>query len=45
VDGATCDYGIGTHSYEHDDALELPSEPWHDLPGVAESDPDALPVL
>jgi hypothetical protein len=45
VAGATCDYGIGTHTYTYDDALAFPADPWRVLPGLAEDDPDALPVV
>jgi len=39
---ATCDYGLGTHSYDYDSALELPSDAWLNLPSLAEASPDAL---
>jgi hypothetical protein len=42
--GASCDYGLGTHRYHYDPDLRLPDQPWHELPGLAESDPDALPI-
>lgn len=42
--GATCDYGIGTHTYHYDAALELPTDAWRSLPGLAQDDPDALPI-
>ncbi len=36
--GATCDYGVGTHTYTYDPGLALPSSPWR--AGVP--DPDRL---
>ncbi len=42
--GSRCDYGAPTHSYHYDPALTLPANPWRTLPGLATSDPDALPV-
>lgn len=44
VEGAECDYGIGTHTYVYDDELTLPEDPWRDLPDVTPSNPDALPI-
>lgn len=44
VDTAVCDYGIGTHSYEYDEALAFPEDPWRTLPNLAADDPDALPT-
>ena len=34
--GATCDYGVGTNTYEYDPGLEFPSSPWR--PGVPSPD-------
>lgn len=42
--GALCDYGIGTHTYEYDDNLAFPANPWRSLPDIADDDPDALPI-
>jgi hypothetical protein len=42
--GATCDYGLGTHSYAYDPGLGLPTDAWRSLPALAEDDPDALPA-
>lgn len=42
--GADCDYGIGTHSYHYDPALTFPEDPWRELPGLPEDNPDLLPV-
>lgn len=44
VDTASCDYGLGTHSYAYDGALAFPDMPWRSLPNLAEDDPDALPT-
>jgi hypothetical protein len=44
VDTATCDYGIGSHSYDYDEALTLPVNRWHLMPDLAESNPEALPT-
>ncbi len=41
--GASCDYGVGTHSYAYDAALALPAHPWRDLPAFADDDPDHQP--
>lgn len=38
--GASCDYGIGTHTYAYDPALTLPASPWRSGRG----DPDARPI-
>jgi hypothetical protein len=43
VDGAVCDYGVGTHQYIYDANLSFPAAPWHDLPNIAVDDPDLLP--
>jgi hypothetical protein len=43
--GGLCDYGVGTHSYTYDQNLEFPVNPWRDLPGFENNDPDQLPVL
>ena len=40
--GATCDYGVGTHTYDYDPNLAFPANPWRALPGLAEDDPDRL---
>ena len=45
VAGATCDYGVGTHTYMYDDALAFPDDPWRDLPTFDDDDPDNLPAL
>jgi hypothetical protein len=42
--GATCDYGIGTHSYQYDANLAFPANPWRDLPTIATDDPDDQPI-
>lgn len=42
--GATCDYGIGTHTYQYDPNLALPADAWRDLPTIAVDDPDDQPV-
>jgi hypothetical protein len=44
IDGATCDYGIGTHTYDYDANLVFPSDPWRELPTIDEDDPDAQPI-
>lgn len=44
VAGATCDYGVGTHTYQYDSNLALPANPWRDLPTFANDDPDAQPT-
>lgn len=44
VPAATCDYGVGTHTYEYADTLALPANPWRDLPAFADDDPDHQPV-
>jgi hypothetical protein len=44
TDGALCDYGIGTHSYDYDANLVFPTDPWRELPTIAEDDPDAQPI-
>lgn len=41
---ATCDYGLGTHTYAYDAALALPANPWRDLPAFADDDPDHQPI-
>ena len=41
--GALSDYGIGTHTYSYDPALEFPADPWLDLPTITTDDPDTLP--
>jgi hypothetical protein len=38
--GASCDYGVGTHTYTYDPALALPPSPWRSGRG----DPDARPI-
>lgn len=43
--GGLCDYGVGSHTYFYDQNLALPAEPWRDLPGFSNNDPDQLPVL
>ena len=43
--GGLCDYGVGTHTYNYNPALQLPTDPWRDLPTFADDDPDNLPVL
>ena len=42
--GASCDYGAGTHTYDYDPALAFPANPWRDLPGFDDDDPDARPI-
>jgi hypothetical protein len=42
--GATCDYGVGTHSYHYDPNLAFPANPWRELPAIAEDDPDEQPI-
>lgn len=42
--GATCDYGIGTHTYDYDPGLGFPTNPWRSLPEIAEDNPDALSI-
>jgi hypothetical protein len=42
--GGSCDYGVGTHSYDYASPLVLPDDAWRSLPGLAEDDPDALPI-
>jgi hypothetical protein len=44
VGTASCDYGIGTHSYDYEDGLTFPENPWRVLAGLAEDDPDAPPT-
>lgn len=44
VAGATCDYGVGTHSYAYAPGLTLPANPWRDLPAFADDDPDHQPI-
>lgn len=44
TEGAICDCGIGTHTYQYDPNLGLPADPWRDLPTIAEDDPDAQPI-
>jgi hypothetical protein len=44
TDGASCDYGIGTHTYDYDANLVLPTDAWRELPTIAEDDPDAQPI-
>ena len=49
--GISCDYGIGTytgdgvstHTYDYDLNLNFPANPWRNLPGLPENDPDNLP--
>ncbi|MBW2532083.1 MAG: hypothetical protein JRI55_11395 [Deltaproteobacteria bacterium] len=45
VAGASCDYGVGTHSYDYDAALTFPANPWRDLPTFDNDYPDSLPVV
>ena len=42
---ASCDYGIGTHSYTYDSSLTFPSSPWRSLPQLPQHDPDQLTTL
>lgn len=42
--GATCDYGIGTHTYQYNAGLAFPANPWRDLPTIANDNPDAQPI-
>jgi hypothetical protein len=42
VEGALCDYGVGTHEYSYDENIQLPTDAWHDLPGIESDNPDAL---
>jgi len=42
--GATCDYGVGTHTYSYDANLAFPANPWRTLPGIANPNPDQLPI-
>lgn len=44
TDGASCDYGLGSHSYSYEVGLVLPPNPWRDLPGIEENNPDNQPV-
>ena len=44
-EGATCDYGTGTHTYMYDAGLTFPAMPWRDLPTFDDDDPDNLPAL
>jgi len=41
---ATCDYGVGTHTYAYDAALALPTTAWRNLPGFTDDNPDNRPV-
>lgn len=45
VAGATCDYGIGTHTYQYDPNLVLPTDAWRALPAIAIDDPDDQPTV
>lgn len=45
VSGSTCDYGVGTHSYDYNDNLTLPTDAWRSLPGIDTDNPDDLPVV
>jgi hypothetical protein len=45
VQGATCDYGVGTHTYQYTDPVVFPANPWRVLPELPEDDPDALPAV
>ena len=42
--GATCDYGIGTHTYSYDANLMFPASPWRNLPAITDDNPDNLPI-
>lgn len=42
--GATCDYGVGTHSFAVEPGLTLPTTAWRDLPTIAVDDPDQQPI-
>ena len=42
--GGSCDYGLGTHGYQYDPELDFPDDPWRDLPGFSNNNPDDLPV-
>lgn len=44
ANGATCDYGIGTHQYTYDANLAFPANPWRTLPGIGDPDPDRQPI-
>jgi hypothetical protein len=44
VAGAICDYGVGTHTYQYDAAIAFPSNPWRDLPTIADGNPDNQPI-
>lgn len=43
--GATCDYGLGTHAYTYAASPSFPANPWRDLPGFTDDDPDHQPVV
>ena len=42
--GGLCDYDATSHSYSFDPALSFPPNPWRNLPGFPDNNPDALPV-
>lgn len=41
---ATCDYGLGSHTYQYDGSLVFPANPWRNLPAIAMDDPDQQPI-
>jgi len=42
--GGLCDYDAAGHSYNVDASVQFPPDPWRDLPGFPDDDPDALPI-
>jgi hypothetical protein len=42
--GGLCDYDAASHSYTADPALSFPPNPWRNLPGFADDNPDSLPL-
>ena len=44
VASASCDYGVGTHTYDYNANLTFPADPWRDLPGISVDDPDDQPI-
>ncbi len=42
--GASCDYGLGTHTYTYDADLAFPTDAWRTLPTISDGNPDHQPI-
>lgn len=42
--GASCDYGLGTHTYAYDPGLTFPTDAWRTLPTISDGNPDHQPI-